>query len=148
MSQTQSLACSVYFYFPASRASPSSLSLCVLGASPRAPAQGGGAGRTRRCSRRSRSSKGSFVPASKGRAASSAPILTITLPGLKSRCARRCGPWSLSPDIHFLFLVSPFSIKKVKINTSFFTWKATLMEKSKHLLLPTAGWNFWLLLPL
>lgn len=82
--------------------SPSSLTLYFLGASSRMPCPGRGAGRTRRCLWRSRNSKGSFVPACKGRATRSAHILTITSPALKSICARRCGPWSLSPDIFFL----------------------------------------------
>lgn len=98
----QSLACSVHVYFPTRTTSPSSLTLYFLGASSQVPCPGRGAGRIRRCPWRSRSSKGGFVPACKGRAASSAHILTITLPALKSICARRCGPWSLSLNVFFL----------------------------------------------
>lgn len=92
---------SLFFIFllPDQKTPPSLLILYFLGASSWVPCPRRGAGRTRRCPWRSRSSKGGFVPAWKGRAASSAHILTTTLPALMSICARRCGPWSLSPDI-------------------------------------------------
>lgn len=152
MSQMQSLACSGYFYFPTKRAfssctEPIFINPVFFGCLLLSPLPREGAGRTRRCPWRSRSSKGSFVPACEGRAASSAHILTITLLTLKSICARRCGPWSLSLTF---FPTSCFSFvyTKVKIDNYFFTRKNTLKDKDKCLFLPTDGWNFWLLHPL
>lgn len=121
------------FLLPDQKTLPSSLILYFLGASSWVPCPGRGAGRTRRCPWRSRSSKGGFVPAWKGRAASSVHILTTTLPALMSICARRCGPWSLSPDIFLCVSRFSFIYTKVKIDNYFFTWKNTITDKNKCL---------------